>query len=354
MGTVVERSKTAFRAVVRLRGEKPKTKTFPTKTEAQNWIIKTEAAIITAAPRPKRGTHTLGWVLERVRLRELEKKYKASGASVFARFSKEIGHVDLADCTAEFWKKTIMGWDVSPYSRLTNVSRIKGALSTAEALWSVTVDWEALRLATAALTKVGEMKKGKARVRRVADSELTAIKAWVAGEYTGKMPIADVVDFAVITCMRQAEIFRVTWDDLNTIDGYPMLWIRDRKDPKEKIGNDQNIPLLGKAMAIIKRQPKRRLADGSLDPRIFPFNAGTFCNYFTVASEGAKVKGLHFHDLRHEGISRMFDAGYAIEEVCKVSGHKSWETLRIYTHTAGERLHQGPIAHAANRLRAVA
>lgn len=51
-----------------------------------------------------------------------------------------------------------------------------------------------------------------------------------------------IVKFAVATAMRQDEIFRVVWDDLNTRT--KRLTILNRKDPRQKKGNDQRIPLL--------------------------------------------------------------------------------------------------------------
>lgn len=341
MGSVVSRGG-AFRAVVRMAGV-TKTKSFGSKKEANIWITQTEAGI-TASPRIIRG-QTLGFVMEKMRVRELAKPYRSSGAELFTRFHREIGHMDLADCTTAWWKQIVLGWNISPYSRLTNLLRIKGALGTAEALWDVKVNWDALRLAMSQLSKAGAIGKGQPRIRRVKDSEINTIKNWAKAKYTGGFPIADIIEVALSTCMRQAEIFRVTWDDLDTDKGgRPMLKIRDRKDPKKKAGNHQDIPLLGNAFAIIKRQPRKRLADGSLDPRIFPFERSSFCNFFTIVCRSAGVKGLHFHDLRHEGISRLFEQGFTIPEVCKVSGHKNWETLRIYTHLS-DSLHDGPIAH---------
>ena len=44
------------------------------------------------------------------------------------------------------------------------------------------------------------------------------------------------------------------------------------------------------------------------------------------------VHDLHFHDLRHEGISRLFEMGCNIPQVACVSGHRSWQSLKRYTH----------------------
>ena len=115
-----------------------------------------------------------------------------------------------------------------------------------------------------------------------------------------------------------------------------MLTIRDRKDPREKKGNDQRIPLLAvsgyDAMALIEEQ---RAIRGNEDDRIFP------CNHKSVtrACRMLRIEDPHFHDLRHEGTSRLFEAGFRIEQVSLVTGHKDWKMLRRYTHLKPESLH---------------
>lgn len=147
-----------------------------------------------------------------------------------------------------------------------------------------------------------------------------------------------VVKFAIATAMRQEEICRVTWDDLNT--RAKMLVIRDRKDPREKKGNDQRIPLLAStgydAMALIEEQREQR---DNQEQRIFPYNHRSAGTAFRRACQDLKIEDLHFHDLRHEGTSRLFEAGFAIEQVSLVTGHKDWKMLRRYTHLRPEALH---------------
>jgi len=133
--------------------------------------------------------------------------------------------------------------------------------------------------------------------------------------------------------MRRGELCRITWRDLDQRS--KMLNIRDRKDPKKKQGNDGEIPLLGRALEILKRQPKT-------DARIFPCDAYRVGRNFNLLAKFAKLSNLHFHDLRHEGITRLFEQGYAIDEVALVSGHTKWETLRDYTHITADSLHKGP------------
>ncbi|WP_320409374.1 MULTISPECIES: tyrosine-type recombinase/integrase [unclassified Aureimonas] len=51
------------------------------------------------------------------------------------------------------------------------------------------------------------------------------------------------------------------------------------------------------------------------------------------------VEDLRFHDLRHEGVSRLFEIGLNIPQVSVVSGHRSWISLKRYSHiqTAGDK-----------------
>lgn len=50
------------------------------------------------------------------------------------------------------------------------------------------------------------------------------------------------------------------------------------------------------------------------------------------------LKHLHFHDLRHEAVSRLVEAGFSDQEAASISGHKSMQMLRRYTHLRAEDL----------------
>jgi len=50
------------------------------------------------------------------------------------------------------------------------------------------------------------------------------------------------------------------------------------------------------------------------------------------------IKGLRFHDLRHEAVSRLVEGGLGDQEVAAISGHKSMQMLKRYTHLRAEDL----------------
>src|SRR5690606_13755412 len=117
--------------------------------------------------------------------------------------------------------------------------------------------------------------------------------------------------------------FRPRWDD---IDEQAMTTVaRDMKSPKGSKGNHATVTLTRQAPAIILRPPRA-------GERTFPYQAVSAQGNFMRACQHLEIEDLHFQDLRHEGISRLFEAGYQIHEVAQFSGHLDWGTLRRYTN----------------------
>ena len=109
--------------------------------------------------------------------------------------------------------------------------------------------------------------------------------------------------------------------------------VRDRKDPRKKVGNHMLVPLLGGAWEILKRQPKDQ-------DRVFPYNSRSVTAGFQRVRNSLGIKDLRYHDLRREGASRLFEKGYSIDEVAQVTGHRNINTLwQVYTELFPNRLH---------------
>ncbi len=214
------------------------------------------------------------------------------------------------------------------------VGYLVSVLEIARTLWHLDVPVQAAKDARRARSAVVLVQKSRRRDRRVTDAELEAIIEEIAKKDTA-LPVRDVLEFCVASAMRISEVCRLQWTDLNELDR--TVVIRDRKHPKDKLGNDQLVPLLKAtgfdAFAIVQRQPR----DGS---RIFPINPKTLGTYVTRACTALKLSDLSLHDLRHEGVSRLFEAGYRIEQVALVSGHRDWSMLRRYTHVRAADLHR--------------
>ncbi len=179
-----------------------------------------------------------------------------------------------------------------PVTLSIDIGTIKLVLSHAAAVHGVAVPVEPVDLARIALKRLGLVGKGNERDRRPTDDELAKLIAHFDGNPRQIIPMGRIIKFAVATAMRQEEICRVTWSDLNTRT--KMLTIRDRKDPRERKGNDQRIPLLAvsgfDALALIGEQ---RVIRGNEDDRIFPYHHKSAGTAFTRACHDLEIKDLH-------------------------------------------------------------
>ena len=59
---------------------------------------------------------------------------------------------------------------------------------------------------------------------------------------------------------------------------------------------------------------------------------------WTRIKKDAGAPDFRFHDLRHEAVSRFVEAGLSDQEVAAISGHKSMQMLKRYTHLRAEDL----------------
>ena len=199
----------------------------------------------------------------------------------------------------------------------------------------------------AALDEAAEYLRGERiidkpnkRERRLRGDEEPRLLNHFANTYRGKIPMDDVMRFAALTARREDEICRLLRTDLEPETKTGLL--RDVKHPRKKIGNHKRFRMLDDAWEIVARQPVRMIEgpDGKEipDPRVFPFNPKTVGDNFTNAVRFLGIEDLHFHDLRHEATSRLFERGYDIHEVAQFTLHESWQTLKRYTHLKPEKV----------------
>ena len=85
-------------------------------------------------------------------------------------------------------------------------------------------------------------------------------------------------------------------------------------------------------MTIIKALPR------SISGYLLPTSANALRLSWDRAKRRAEIEDLHFHDLRHEAISRFFEMELSIPEVALISGHKDYRMLARYTHLRAEDL----------------
>lgn len=174
------------------------------------------------------------------------------------------------------------------------------------------------------VTKVRKPKSPPGRTRRVTPREERLIFRYANAHVNQEF--LSIIILAIDTAMRQGEILSLCWEHIN-------LKTRIAHLPTTKNGDARDIPLSLKARdAIIRLGVKS-------EGKIFSYTSSGLKSTWRVMNERLGIKDLHFHDLRHEAISRLWELGTLdIMEIAAISGHKSLSMLKRYTHLKAHKL----------------
>lgn len=344
VGTIIKRRRKdgtpAYMARVRIKVKgkvvHSETATFERRPSAAAWIAKREGELSMpgGVDRAKTGYVSLGDAIDRY-ISERKRPIRRTKNQVLNWLkTHEISSTPCDLITSEGLvglardlSRTRTPQTVSAY--LTHLSPI---FSVAKPAWGYALDKKQWDDALIVMRQLGLTGKAENRNRRPTFAELDKLmhhflKLWE--RQTDTIPMHLIVPFAIFSTRRQEEITRIRWNDLEP----GRVLVRDMKDPSAKDGNDVWCDLPIQAEKIISLMPKDT-------DEIFPFNAQSVSSSFTRACFKLKInlkdmpdsKRLHFHDLRHDGISRLFEMGRTIPQAASVSGHRSWSSLKRYTH----------------------
>jgi integrase len=315
----------SWRAQIR-RKDHNETATFSTKAAALEWARKVESDI-DAKKRAKIHGATGISIADAIDAYRQEMTIGRTKDNVLGHLKTGLGAVQLSDLTPQDIIKYVKERGYGPSTAQIELSILGTLLKVAGVAWKYHVPENVVKTARDSLKMTGKVKKSRQRDRRPTAKELKDLCAYFDKKST--LPMRDLIWFAIHTAMRAGEITRLRWADYNR--KHKTIVIRDRKDPHEKMGNHQTVPLLDEAIKIIERQPE----DGEL---IFPYNEATFSSIFPRACQALGIEDLRWHDLRHEGASRLFERGYQIHEVALFTGHKDWAMLKRYTQLRAKDL----------------
>ncbi|AUR08095.1 site-specific integrase [Phaeobacter inhibens] len=235
----------------------------------------------------------------------------------------ECGKIQSHDIVA-FAKE--VGATRSPATVSNYLSHLGAVFALARPAWGLELDQQAMKDAFVVCGRLGITGKGRKRDRRPSLDELDALLTLFEDKHRHRprsLPMHKIVGFALFSTRRQEEITRISWEGLDTKHG--RVLITDMKHPGDKIGNDIWCDLPEPAMNIALSMPRQK-------GMIFPYQSDTISAAFTRACKFLEIEDLRFHDLRHEGVSRLFETGLSIPHVAAVSGHRSWSSLQRYTH----------------------
>lgn len=216
-----------------------------------------------------------------------------------------------------------------------DVSYLSSVLASAKPVYGIDYTTNPATDARPLLLQMGLIGKSKRRSRRPVSDELDRLIAGLearSDHIAAKIPFVDILNFSILSCMRVGEVCKIRWEDVD--EKQRAVLVRDRKDPRKKSGNHMLVPLLGDAWSIVQRQPKT-------SELIFPYNSRSVTAGFQRVRNALGIEDLRYHDLRREGASRLFEAGFSIEEVAQVTGHRSLNVLwQVYTELYPKSLHE--------------
>jgi integrase len=161
----------------------------------------------------------------------------------------------------------------------------------------------------------------------------------------GKM-LEPVIRLALETSMRQGELLAMEWawlDRVNRVINIPA--------ESTKNGESRNVALSSKAMAVLEsleettvrvfanwkdaqsfQKPWQRLVKRA---KALYLND---CKESGLKPSPLMLENLRFHDLRHHATTQLFSKGLNPFEVASMTGHKSMQMLKRYTHVDAKNL----------------
>ena len=326
MATFVQRpgpgGKRVWQALVRRRGYPQQTRTFDTKAKAEDWasVLESEMARGVFVSRAEAENTTLREALDRYQ-REIvpgKKNADREGRRVKGLQARTLARRSMA---------SIQGKDIAAFMQQRQAegagpNTVRLDLALLSHLFNVArAEWGMASLANP-VEMVRKPKLPGGRTRRLVDDELPRLLA-AAHVYGGE--IGPLITWAIETAMRRGEIAAMRWDHLDRKARVLLI-------PETKNGTPRRVPLSTVALGVLDGLPRR------IDGRVWGMRPDSISQAFERVCKAAGIEGLTFHDLRHEATSRLFEKGLNPMEVAAITGHKTLQMLKRYTHLRAEDL----------------
>jgi integrase len=299
-------------------------KTFRTLADARDWETVMTADMVrgTWVPTKEAERTTLAEALTRYMQevtpskkgaqRETDRIKRWLEHPLAARFLATIRGKDIAEFRDE-WRKS----GLAENTIRLEIALLSQVFETARKEWGM----ESLANPCRNIKLPGSSAQRERRLQ--GDEEARLLEALSKGRNPHAVPI---VRFAIATAMRQGEILGLKWADVDIKKRVAHL--ADTKN-----GESRDVPLSSVALDILNSMP-RPIEGGA----IFRMTQDGLIRAFSRACAAAGIEGLRFHDLRHEATSRLFESDFSIAEVSAITGHKTLQMLKRYTHLRAEDL----------------
>lgn len=174
------------------------------------------------------------------------------------------------------------------------------------------------------------------RERRLEAGELERLLNACDRMYVNQQHLKDIIEFQVYSCMRAGETLLMRWKDIRLDKDEPegsFIYVpKEHQKIRNKRGaEDREVSMRRELFALVKD----RLLSRKTKPEdlVFPFwaDSNVLGHRFRVICKNAGSVDLKIHDLRHEGISWLFENTNLTDiEISKLTGHLELDTLKRY------------------------
>lgn len=323
MATITKTQSDTFKVLIRKNGFPQQIKTFKTKADAQKWarLIESEIDRGVFIDRTEADKTTIGELIDRY-IQEVTplKKSAKNDRQRMLFLKKHFGHYKAS----QLQSKHIAIYRNKRLAEGKQGSTVIKEIGSMSHLLDISIkDW-GIPLVSNVATLVRKPKQAKGRDRRlIDDEELILLQA----AKNSKSPLlAPIITLALETGMRLGELLSLDWVNIDLRKQTAFL-------PITKNGESRTVPLSKKAIETLQAIPRK-----INDSRVFWTwkRADSFEYTWRRMLNNTNIQDLRFHDLRHEACSRFFERGFNIMETAHISGHKTLQQLKRYTHLKTE------------------
>lgn len=312
----------SWQVLVRRKGYPRQSATFSTKGRAQVWAagVESEMARGVFVSRAEAERTTLGEALARYEKEVLPTKRSQRPVRIQIRqITEAMGELSLASCTSTH----IAAYRDKRLASRLSAQTAKHDLALLSRVFNVAIkEWGIALPAGNPVAQVKPPKMPQGRDRRLVNDEETRLLE-AAKDYGGE--IGAIITWAIETAMRRGEIAGMRWEHVDRKARVVLL-------PDTKNGTSRRVPLSLKAVAVLESLPRR------IDGQVWSMRPDSISQAFERVCGAAGIKGMRFHDLRHEATSRLFEKGLNPMQVAAITGHKTLQMLKRYTHLRAEDL----------------
>ena len=314
---------------VKRRGYPEMARTFDLKTQAAAWAkqIESEMDRGTFVSRAEAENTTLAEAMDRYAREVLPgKKSQRVVLSQIKYLTPRLGRLPLSSITSSVlakYRDQRLADGAAAQTAKHDLSLISRVLNTAIKEWGIALP------AGNPVLQVKMPRVANARDRRLVDDEQARLLA-AAQAYGGE--IAPLITWAIETAMRRGEIAAMCWEHLDRRARVLLI-------PETKTGTPRRVPLSVAALGVLDEKSTLILSEGLIKQGlIWSLRADSISQAFERVCKAAGIEGLTFHDLRHEATSRFFEKGLNPMQVAAITGHKTLQMLKRYTHLRAEDL----------------